>query len=78
MLKVYAVLNAIAGFIIFLMLPNPYIEVIFLSVCFIVSFGIYAFGEAIQLLQDIKDGTRGTLDTIQNQNTINSDDLPSI
>lgn len=85
-LKVYAILNALCGFVIFLSMQDSYygavgdfmsnISILFLSACIVVSFIIYAFGEVVQLLQDIKDGTRGTIATIQNNN--NTDDLPSI
>ena len=51
---------------------------IFLGACIVVSFGIYAFGEVVQLLQDIKDGTKGTITTIQKQNNNDNDELPSI
>ena len=79
-LKVYAIVNAIglSG------LSDSYNEIfnmvytIFLGACIVVSFGIYAFGEVVQLLQDIKDGTKGTITTIQKQNNNDNDELPSI
>ena len=55
-----------------------YYFLIFLGACIVVSFGIYAFGEVVQLLQDIKDGTKGTITTIQKQNNNDNDELPSI
>ena len=55
------------------------ISIFFMAIWIVVSFGIYAFGEVIQLLQDIKDGTKGTIDSIsKNINNNSSDDLPSI
>ena len=51
---------------------------IFLGAWIVVSFGIYAYGEVVQLLQDIKDGTKGTITTIQKQNNNDNDELPSI
>ena len=52
---------------------------VFFGLSIVVSFGIYAFGEIIQLLQDIKDGTKGTIDSIsKNINNNSSDDLPNI
>lgn len=84
-LKVYAIVNAIIGCIIGLSgLSDSYNEIfnmvytIFLGACIVVSFGIYAFGEVVQLLQDIKDGTKGTITTIQKQNNNDNDELPSI
>lgn len=83
--KVYAIVNAIIGCIIGLSgLSDSYNEIfnmvytIFLGACIVVSFGIYAFGEVVQLLQDIKDGTKGTITTIQKQNNNDNDELPSI
>ena len=86
MLKVYAIVNAIIGCIIGLSgLSDSYNEgdiqhgiYHFLGACIVVSFGIYAFGEVVQLLQDIKDGTKGTITTIQQQNNNDNDELPSI
>ena len=84
-LKVYAIVNAIIDCIIGLSgLSDSYNEIfnmvytIFLGACIVVSFGIYAFGEVVQLLQDIKDGTKGTITTIQKQNNNDNDELPSI
>ena len=52
---------------------------VFLGACIVVSFGIYAFGEVIQLLQDIKDNTQGTINSISKSSNNNvSDDLPNI
>ena len=80
-----AIVNAIIGCIIGLSgLSDSYNEIfnmvytIFLGACIVVSFGIYAFGEVVQLLQDIKDGTKGTITTIQKQNNNDNDELPSI
>ena len=76
-LKVYAIVNAIIGCIIGLSgLSGSYNEIfnmvytIFLGACIVVSFGIYAFGEVVQLLQDIKDGTKGTIATVYKGNII--------
>ena len=84
-LKIYAVVNAIIGCIIGLSgLSDSYNEIIsmvytiFIGACIVLSFGIFAFGEVVQLLQDIKDGTKGTITTIQKQNNNDNDELPSI
>ena len=83
-LKIYAIVNAVAGLFIFISMQDSYVDFIesmsfmFLGLCIVVSFGIYAFGEVIQLLQDIKDGTKGTIDSIKNTQNNNSDDLPNI
>ena len=62
-LKVYAIVNAIIGCIIGLSgLSDSYNEIfnmvytIFLGACIVVSFGIYAFGEVVQLLRMVLRG----------------------
>lgn len=84
-LKIYAIVNAVVGLFIFLSMQESYVDLIeslsfvFLGVCIVVSFGIYAFGEVIQLLQDIKDNTQGTINSISKSSNNNvSDDLPNI
>ena len=83
-LKIYAIVNAVVGCIIGLFWLSEDIELLsilsifFIGLCLVFSFGIYAFGEVIQLLQDIKDGTKGTIDSIKNTQNNNSDDLPNI
>lgn len=80
-LKVYAIINAVAGCILGLIglgAFNGVVVALFIGLCIVTSFTIYAFGEVIQLLQDIKDGTRGTIRTIQKQNSSENDELPSI
>jgi hypothetical protein len=62
-LKGYAILNAIAGVILALVVTNGLksgaglIAFSIIAVVAIASFSIYAFGEVVQLLQDIKDNT---------------------
>ena len=69
-LKIYAIVNAVVGLFIFLSMQESYVDLIeslsfvFLGACIVVSFGIYAFGEVIQLLQDIKVNTQGTINSI--------------
>lgn len=84
-LKIYAIVNAVVGLFIFLSMQESYVDLIeslsfvFLGACIVVSFGIYAFGEVIQLLQDIKDNTQGTINSISKSSDNNvSDDLPNI
>ena len=84
-LKIYAIVNAVVGLFIFLSMQESYLDLIeslsfvFLGACIVVSFGIYAFGEVIQLLQDIKDNTQGTINSISKSSNNNvSDDLPNI
>lgn len=87
-LKIYAVINAICGLILGLYLRgesnDPIIFgicIYFIVACVIASFGVYAFGEVVQLLQDIKDGTNHTAHTIEvHAPAANTDDeqLPKI
>ena len=84
-LKIYAIVNAVVGLFIFLSMQESYVDSIeslsfvVLGACIVVSFGIYAFGEVIQLLQDIKDNTQGTINSVSKSSDNNvSDDLPNI
>ncbi|WP_455558148.1 hypothetical protein [Agathobaculum hominis] len=83
-LKIYAVLNALAGVFLGFYMSKEFIPeycFVFAGACIVASFGIYAFGEVVQLLQDIKDGTNNTAHTIETHaSTTNTDDdqLPKI
>ena len=63
-LKIYAVINALAGVFLGFYIAQELIPefcFVFAGACIVASFGIYAFGEVVQLLQDIKDGTNTPL-----------------
>ena len=87
-LKIYAIVNAACGFLLGLYWRGESDSPIIVGICIyfiatsiIASFGIYAFGEVVQLLQDIKDGTNKTAQTIQVQTAPSSSDddqLPRI
>lgn len=87
-LKIYAIINAACGLLLGLYWrgdsDSPIIVgicIYFIAISIVASFGIYAFGEVVQLLQDIKDGTNQTVNTIQVQATPinnNDDQLPRI
>ena len=87
-LKIYAIVNAGCGLLLGLYWGVESDSPIILDICICViaisivaSFGIYAFGEVVQLLQDIKDGTNNTAHTIEvHAPTISTDDnqLPKI
>lgn len=87
-LKIYAIVNAACGLLLGLYWrgesDNPLILgicIYFIVTCIVASFGIYAFGEVVQLLQDIKDGTNKTAHTIQVQaapSSSNDEQLPRI
>lgn len=78
-LKIYAVVNAALGLFSGLYWISQSrnslgdFGIIFIGLCFVFSFGIYAFGEVIQLLQDIRDRVGETA-----QNGFADDELPSI
>lgn len=61
-IKIYAVLNFICGVIFMLIAYSNdvagYIIAIIIGCIFVSSFGIYAVGEIIQLLEDIKYNIR--------------------
>ena len=84
-LKIYAIVNAACGLLLGLYWgvesDSLIICICFIAISIVASFGIYAFGEVVQLLQDIKDGTNKTAHTIQVQaasNSSNDDQLPRI
>lgn len=78
-LLIYAIVNALIGFFVFASLidDSSVIAASLLGTCITFSFFIYALGEIIQLLQDIKDESRNASQTIQRQFTDNNN-LPSI
>ena len=63
-LKGYAIFNAvvgcIGGLVVAATMDNMLLFLIVAAAIAVVSFGIYAFGEVIQLLQDIKVNTMAT------------------
>lgn len=86
-LRIYAWLNGICGILLGLWFIGDWEYVLGISLivgCPVVSFGIYAFGEVIQLLQDIKDNTMATAmkgtGTAVNKlaSKISSDEVPEI
>ena len=85
-LKVYSIINGFAIFILALIL-RKYLAlfgdiksmwVIVFASGLVVSFLIYAAGEVIQLLQDIKDNTASDKAVKAPASTVPSDDLPEI
>ncbi len=59
-LKSYGIINGIIGVVLGIVIWNSlphsfaYLSIIEVAVCIVISFLIYAFGETIQLLHDIK------------------------
>lgn len=78
-LKIYAIVNAALGLVSGLywisQSSNLFGDfgIIFVGLCLVFSFGIYAFGEVVQLLHDIRDRIGKTA-----QSGFTDDDLPSI
>lgn len=61
-IQVYAYLNAIAGVILAFILSDDVggvVAFLWFAVVLVVSFLLYAFGEVIDLLHEIKKNTRG-------------------
>lgn len=61
-LQTYAAINGIAGFCLMFYIASDFnwvIAVLYFAAVVVVSFLIYAFGEVIKLLQQIKDNTSG-------------------
>ena len=61
-LQTYAALNGIAGFGLMFYIASDFnwvIAIFFFAAVVVASFLIYAFGEVIKLLQQIKDNTSG-------------------
>lgn len=61
-LQVYAYLNAVAGIIIAIFIANEFdgaVAVVVFAVILVTSFFIYAIGEIIELLHQIKVNTSG-------------------
>lgn len=80
---VYAIVNAVVGIIFGCSMYDTYegLSILFIAVTVVFSFGSYAVGEIIQLLQDIKDNTNGAIQPItlsQKQSSSVDDDLPLI
>ena len=67
-LQIYAIINAVAGAIMTFVLADSLewtIALIWLALVLVVSFFIYAFGEIIELLTEIKLNTRGAAPVVE-------------
>ena len=83
-LKGYAIFNAVAGciggLVVAATMDNMLLFLIVAAAIAVVSFGIYAFGEIIQLLHDIKMNTLGTKEAVgaPKGKTFDSSALPKL
>lgn len=82
-LKGYAIVNAVAGVILGCVIGyevDAGVGFVVAAACAIVSFGIYALGEIIQLLHDIKMNTLGTKEAVVSPTgkTFDSSALPKL
>lgn len=78
-IKIYSVVNLIGVIILTLILSDSmggFYAFVFFCIGPVVSFGMYAFGEIISLLQDIKDNTNK--EKINKEQSHATDELPSI
>ena len=74
-LQIYATINGIAGFGLMFYIASDFnwvIAVLYFAAIVVVSFLIYAFGEVINLLQQIRDNTSGMSESPSN------DELPEL
>lgn len=78
-IKIYSVVNFIGDIILTLIVLDSmggFYAFVFFFIGLVVSFGMYAFGEIISLLQDIKDNTNKW--KINEEQSHATDELPSI
>ena len=74
-LQTYAAINGIAGFGLMFYIASDFnwvIAVLYFAAIVVVSFLIYAFGDVIKLLQQIRDNTSGMSESPSN------DELPEL
>ena len=67
-LQIYAIINAAAGAILMFIIADSLewtVALIWFALVLVVSFFIYAFGEIIELLTEIKLNTRGTAPVVE-------------
>lgn len=82
--KIYAILNAVACFIfMYVLIAADYLDtlgvIIWIGTSIVINFGIYAIGEAIQILDDIKQNTAKSARESINQDTLSAtDELPEL
>ena len=82
--KVYAILNAVACFIfMYVLIAADYLDtlgvIIWIATSIVVNVGIYAIGEAIQILDDIKQNTAKSVREASSEDTLSAtDELPEL
>ena len=82
--KVYSGVNSIACILLLFILAgttgiSDVAGIIWIAVSIVVNFGIYAIGEVIQLLDDIKQNTAKARSNINEDTTANiADELPEL
>ena len=82
--KVYAILNAVACFIfMYVLIAGYYLDtigvILWIAASIVVNFGIYAIGEVIQLLDDIKQNTAKARSNTNEDTAANiADELPEL
>lgn len=68
-MKIYALINGVAGILALTLLDRLGVFAVVLALAsIVVSFGIYAAGEAIQLLQNISNNTEKTAKLLEQKN----------
>ncbi len=82
--KIYAILNAVACFIfMYVLIAADYLDtlgvIIWIGTSIVVNVGIYAIGEAIQILDDIKQNTaKSACGSISEDTLSMTDELPEL
>lgn len=82
--KVYAILNAVACFVImYALIAGYYLDtigvILWIAASIVVNFGIYAIGEVIQILDDIKQNTAKSVRESISEDTLSAtDELPEL
>ena len=74
-LQIYAIINAIGGLVLMFFIADAFdggIGFLCFAVVLVVSFFIYAFGEVIRLLEEIKNNTSTS------KSAVVSDELPEL
>ena len=76
-LKVYAIINFVVCLIMSVNIGNIFdgMGIYFFAVSLVVNFGIFAFGEVVQLMQDIKINTQNQTSS---HHRVIADELPEL
>lgn len=77
-IQIYSIINAVACVFLGLFLPGFVAKLIFIAVAAVVNFSMYAFGEVIELLHQIKENTANVSGHVVDTVTVSIDELPEL